>query len=146
MGILLIPILGLLTVLLPRWRAWMVERSFRLRHNAGEFPEVDEMQAFLAKSAPRIELRANLLHSGYAFVYPRSYRRPRLAVLGGMYALWRSDPKTARGILLHEIEHVRQGDYLIVGYGSFFSNYLKWLLISFVVLMTANLFVGIAFS
>lgn len=107
LGILLIPILGLLTVILPHWRGWALEKRFGLREHTGGFPEIDEMQVM--KNAPRIELRANLLRPGFAFVYPRGYWRPRLAVLGGMYALWRSDPERARNILLHEIEHVRQG-------------------------------------
>ena len=84
----------------------------------------------------------NLLRPGFAFVYPRSYRRPRLAVLGGMYVLWRSDQHTAQSILLHEIEHVRHGDYLIVGYGSFFAKYLKWLIIGVLLLMGLIVLVG----
>ncbi|WP_315777379.1 MULTISPECIES: hypothetical protein [unclassified Bradyrhizobium] len=146
LGITLIPIFCLLTVAFPRWRAWHVERTFGLREYLGGFPEIDELQAFVATSAPRIELRVNLLHSGYAFVYPRSYRRPRLAVLGGMYVLWKRDPVTARGILLHEMEHVRQGDHLVVGYGSFFSGYLKWLLVIFILVMAMTLISSMALS
>ena len=146
LGILLIPILGLLTVILPHWRGWALEKRFGLGEHAGEFPEIDEMQAFVRRKAPCIELRENLLRPGFAFVYPKGYRRPRLAVLGGMYALWHSDPETAKGILLHEIEHVRQGDYLLVGYGSFFMKYLKWLLVGFTVLLAVHLIVSAAFS
>lgn len=146
LGILLIPILGLATVILPHLRGWALEKRFGLRENTGSVPEIDEMQTFVTKNAPRIELRVNLLRSGFAFVYPKGYRRPRLAVLGGMYALWRSEPEKAKDILLHEIEHVRQGDYLLVGYGSFFVKYLKWLVICFIVLMIATLISGIVFS
>ena len=145
LGILLIPVLGLLTVILPQWRGWRLEKRFRLREHAGEFPEIDEMQAFVGGD-DGIELRVNLLRPGLAFVYPRSYRRPRLAVLGGMYVLWRSDQHTAQSIILHEIEHVRHGDYLIVGYGSFFAKYLKWLIIGVLLLMGLIVLVGGVFS
>ena len=35
LGILLIPVLGLLTVILPQWRGWRLEKRFRLREHAG---------------------------------------------------------------------------------------------------------------
>jgi hypothetical protein len=146
LGILLIPIAGLLTVFLPHWRGWKVEKRFGLEENSGELPEINEIKTFVTNRAPRVKLRVNLLRSGFAFVYPRGYRHPRLAVLGGMYALWRSDRETARGILLHEIEHVRQGDHLLVGYGSFFTMYLKYLLVSFAVLIAMHLIVSTSFS
>lgn len=146
LGILSIPVAGLFTVALPHWRGWLVERQFRLEDIGEEFAELKEMRDFVANRAPLVELRANLLHPGHAFVYPKGYRKPRLAVLNGMYRLWRSDPEAARGTLLHEIEHIRQGDHLIVGYGSFFSHYLMWILALFAAVILAGLLLALISS
>ncbi len=144
--ILLIPIVGLFAVVFPHLRGVLLERQKGLREHSGEFPEIDEIQAFVTSKAPLIEVRVNLLRPGFAFVYPKGYRRPRLAVLGGMYALWRRDPERAKSLLLHEIEHVRQGDYLLVGYGSFFPKYIKWLLVGFATLLFIHFVIGMMFS
>jgi hypothetical protein len=146
LGILLIPVAGLLTAILPRWRALKVEKKFGLQQAGEEIAELNEIRALLATTAPFVELRVNLLHPGFAFVYPRGYRRPCIAILTGMYVLWRRDPEAARGIVRHELEHVRRGDYLIVGYGSFFSHYLTWLLACFFVLMLMMLVIALVSS
>lgn len=142
LSIFMIPLYGLLAVLLPHWRGWLVEKSYGLSRRASNFPEVDEIQAFVSKHAPRVEVWTNFLRPDFSFVYSRGYRSPRLAVFGGAYVLWRNDREKAEGLLLHEIEHIRQGDHLLVGYVTFFAKYLQWLLIGFIILMAAHVIVG----
>lgn len=146
LSIPLIPIFALVWILLPRWRGQKIEKKFGLMEDKGSFPEIREIQKFVTSYVPNIEVRVNLLRPDAAFVYSMGYRQPRLAVLAGMYMLWRSNQESAQAVLLHEIEHVRQGDHLLVGYSDFFKEYLKSLFIGFAGIMALHLIIGIFFS
>jgi hypothetical protein len=145
-GIVLIPVFGLLTVLLPGMRQRWVEKRLGLQAQGGEYPEIEEMRDIAVRHAGPMTVRCNLLRPGIAFVYPGGDRRPRLAVLGGMFALWHRSPEQAKGVLVHEAMHVRRGDYLLVGYGSLFARYLDWLVIGFAGLLALHLVVNMVFS
>lgn len=146
LGVAVIPLLGLLTVLLPGVRQRWVEKRFGLRADVAGYREIEEIRTFMAERLGNMTMCCNLLRPGIAFVYPGGDRRPRLAVLGGMFALWRRSPEQARGVLLHETMHVRRGDYLLVGYGSLFERFLHWLVIGFMVVLATHLVVNMVFS
>jgi Zn-dependent protease with chaperone function len=115
--------LGVLTLLFPHLRAWLIERAYALSEPEG-VPAIQEMRAFIAAQMPNARLRANLRRFDQpAFTYPLGYRTCAVAVFGGLALLWRKDRPAAEAILLHEIAHCRHGDVLIVGAGSLF----QWL-------------------
>lgn len=108
---------GALAVAFPTLRRWWVERTLELRQDRR--PAITEMQQFIDRFAPGLQIRANVLRPDRLVrVYPVGWRRARIAVFGPMVALWRSDRAAAESILLHEIAHYRTGDHLIVGLGS----------------------------
>lgn len=126
LGILVMPLVALADVLLPNRRKRFVERKYDpLVQNSGENPEINEMAEFIERHMPSLDIRTNLLKPGSPFVYPEGYRRPCLAILNDLYKIWRRDREKAEKIILHELEHVRQGDYLLLGYGSIFPKYLR---------------------
>ncbi|MGE4561229.1 MAG: hypothetical protein AB7E77_13580 [Desulfobulbus sp.] len=146
MGVVFIPIMGLVTVLLPGVRQRWVEKRFGLRPEEGGLAEIEAIKVFAGQCAGTVAVRTNLLRPGIAFVYPGGDMRPRLALLGGMFALWRRSPKQARAVVLHESMHVRRGDYLLVGYGSIFERYLSWLVVGFAGLLVPLLVLNQIFS
>ncbi len=122
----LVFLLGIASALVPRWRAPRLERRFALAPITGRGGALAEIEAFVREHAPRLELRANLRRMApIAFVYPTGLRTARLAVMGGLVKLWRSDPAGARAVLLHEIAHQRQGDPAIIGIGSLLAPVLR---------------------
>jgi hypothetical protein len=66
--------------------------------------------------------------------------------LNNLYTLWRRDRTKAELVLLHELEHVRQGDYLLVGYGSLFPKYVKLLVNGALGITVALLIFNLGFS
>ena len=146
LGILIVPLVGFRDVFFPHIRQRSVERRCGLTKHSGEFPEVNEMAEFVVQHVPRLDIRVNLIKPGPPFVYPADYRRPCLAILNDLYKLWRRDREKAKEILLHELEHVRQGDYLLVGYGSVFPQYLKWIAIGAVGITLIEVAANIIFS
>ena len=143
LGILLVPLVALADVLLPNRRKRFVERKHALGQHSEEIPEINQMAKFIGQHVPMLDIRTNLIKPGPPFVYPGGYRRPCLAILNDLYKLWRRDREKAKEILLHELEHVRQGDYLLVGYGSLFPKYLRLIaqgsILITLVLVIANL-------
>lgn len=122
----LVFLLGIALALVPGRRAPRLERRFALAPIAGRGGALAEIEAFVRAHAPRLELRANLRRMApIAFVYPTGLRSARLAVMGGLVKLWRSDPASARAVLLHEIAHQRQGDPAIIGIGSLLAPALR---------------------
>jgi hypothetical protein len=133
---------GLLAVLLPGARTWVVERRWRLRPSSS--PAMRELAAFVARRAPGVAVTANLLRSDrIARVYPAGWRHPRIAVFAPMVTLWRSadpaDRALAEAALRHELGHVRTGDHLIVGLGGPLVFLLKVWAVAFVCLAAAPL-------
>lgn len=128
--------LGILTIFIPWTRRRYLERRFRLSEQPVVSPALGEIEIFLEKHAPGIEIRPNLLRTDQlAFVYPLGYRKTAIAVFGGLIKLWRSDRDVAEAVLLHETAHYRQGDTLIVGAGSFFEAVVKNLLLLYVLFL-----------
>ncbi|HET6469725.1 MAG TPA: M48 family metalloprotease [Geminicoccaceae bacterium] len=106
---------------LPWLRARLVERRFGLETAPEGYPSAawQEVLAELARVAPGLEVRANLADRRYlAFVYPAGLRRRRIAIFGGLLALWRRDPDAGRAVLVHETAHLGTGDALFVGTGA----------------------------
>jgi len=126
--IAILPLTCLLTILLPHARGRYLEHKYRLTAPDSALPYIAEIESFVRRETPKVEIRVNLLRAGMlAFVYPAGFRQPRLALFGGFIRLWLSDRLTAEGILLHELAHLRRGDHLIVGAGSLFETFLKYL-------------------
>lgn len=132
---------GIVLVFLPWLRAAYIERRNGLTAAPEDGEWAQEVRAFLAEHAPRLEIRANLLRPGQlCFVYPSGYGQARLALFGAFIRLWRSDRSAAQTVLLHEIEHYRRGDNLILGAGSFFEGGVRLslvFLLCVVIVMTA---------
>jgi hypothetical protein len=146
LGIILLPFVALWDVLFPYFRKRYVERKHSLVEHSGEIPEINEIKEFIGQHMPMLDMRINLLKPGSPFVYPGGYRRPCLAILNDSYKLWRRDRKNAKDILLHELEHVRHGDYILLGYGSLFPKYLKWIVYGTVFIALIYAISGILFS
>ncbi|MFO1434064.1 MAG: hypothetical protein U1F76_28915 [Candidatus Competibacteraceae bacterium] len=146
LGILIVPLVALRDVFFPHLRQRSVERRHCLTKHSGEFPEVNEMAEFVVQHLPRLDIRTNLIKPGPPFVYPAGYRRPCLAIRNDLYKLWRRDREKAKEVLLHELEHVQQGDYLLIGYGSLFPKYLKWIAVGAVGITLIEVAANIIFS
>ena len=119
--------LGIAVVFLPWLRARYIEWKYRLQDQAPEAPALVEIQDFLQRYAPDLQVKVNLLlDKEIAFVYPTGYRRAAVAICGGMVIMWRRNRASAEAILFHEIAHYRHGDSLIIGAGSFLEGTLRW--------------------
>lgn len=116
-------LVGVLLTLLPHVRCFYEEHKHKLVE-APRNPAVQEITAFVRQYVPHIQVRANTTRNAenYIITYPRGFRKPALGVFRNFFHLWRSDRKAAEAILLHEIAHVRQGDTLMLGAGSFFEQ------------------------
>ncbi|WP_067451043.1 M48 family metalloprotease [Actinomadura macra] len=108
---------GVLSVAFPALRARWVEWRLEL-WPADDRPVIAEMQRFVDGYAPGTQLRFTLSAKRLARAYPAGRRRARIAVFRPLVTVWREDRRAAEAILLHEIAHIRQGDYLVVGLGS----------------------------
>ena len=63
-----------------------------------------------------------------------------------LYKLWKRDREKAKEIILHELEHIRYGDYIFLGYGSLFPKFLKWIVYGAVAITLIGVVSGILFS
>jgi Zn-dependent protease with chaperone function len=129
-------LIGVIYIFLPWIRGRRVERKHKLAVK-DENLAVQEITAFVRQYVPNIQVKANLLWDTDqpAIAYPLGFRKPALGVFKKFFVLWRSDRKTAEAILLHEISHIRQGDYLVLGAGSLFettAGYWVWIFLLFV--------------
>lgn len=133
---------GVASVFLPWLRGAYVEKKYRLIQ-ADTIPVVHEIGIFVRQQVPNIYIRANLRRTDlFAITYPLGFRKPALAIFGGLVILWRMDQKRAEAILLHEIGHVRQGDTLILGAGSLFEvlvRYWVWIFL-FLIFLPVTLY------
>ncbi|WP_372624533.1 hypothetical protein [Falsiroseomonas sp.] len=125
---------GIALVLLPRLRAWELERRYGLAPYDPAYPgaALHEIVARFREIAPGLEVRVNLAETREtAFVYPLGYRRNAVAVFGALTRAWRVDRAAAEVILLHELAHHRNGDALVVGAGSRLEVLLRhwWILL-----------------
>lgn len=117
---------GVLLVLFPQWRRRYIERSYKLEPSSTTSPVLQDILATVKAYGSNIEVKTNLLRTDqFAFVYPIGYRKPAIAIFGGLVKLWRSDSEAGRAILLHELAHCRHGDVLMIGAGSFFETILN---------------------
>ncbi|HEU4559041.1 MAG TPA: hypothetical protein VFS20_14370, partial [Longimicrobium sp.] len=133
-------LLGLGMVLAPGARCRLVERRYGLGPMPAGVAEAGEIEAFVRRHAPAVELRWNLVRGReMAMVYPASYRRGRLGVFGGVVRLWRNDRAAAEAVLLHEVAHLRHGDALIMGAGSFFSFLARYTVLGLLVCLVVPL-------
>jgi hypothetical protein len=122
---LVVVFLGVITIMFPRLRALLLERSQHLEplDLASATPSVQEIQAYILEHLPGAQIRINLNRfDQFAITYPLGYRTYAIAVFGGLVVLWKKDRQAAQAVLLHEIAHCKQGDTLIVGAGSL----LQW--------------------
>ncbi len=70
---------------------------------------------------------------GRAIIYPFGYHTTAIAISSSFLTTWRTRPKEAEEILLHELAHYRHGDTYILGAGSFLETVSKyWLSITLV--------------
>lgn len=127
-------LLGLVLVLVPQARRWLVERRYRLGPLPGGVAEAREIAEFAAAHASGVEVMGNLVRGReLAMVYPAGYRRTRLAVFGGLVRLWRQDRAAAEAVVLHELAHHRHGDVPIIGAGSLFQLLARYTVLGFLV-------------
>lgn len=122
----LVLFVGVLAVFLPWIRTVYLRRRYGLTEPQflpEDMPR-ETVQAlsmvggFVKEYAPGLILTYNAggkLLRDKAFVYPIGYRRAGLAISGPLLALWNNDQQAVEAILLHEIEHYRHGDMLVVG-------------------------------
>ncbi|GAC1367243.1 MAG: hypothetical protein NVSMB44_32620 [Ktedonobacteraceae bacterium] len=135
--------IGVLTVFLPWIRTSFLRKRYGLTEPqflsaATTAPEtwqaLNEVNGFIRQYAAGLVLTYNA--SGkrlpdQALVYPIGYRGAGLAISGKLLQQWDSDRPGAEAILLHEIEHYRHGDILIVGAGSLLETIIKrWFLLT----------------
>lgn len=125
--------LGLSTILFPRLRAAYLERKNKLERPTAAVKSFSEIQEFIEKNAPGLQMKVNLKRPGLAFVYPNGYRRATVAIFSGFVMLWKTDRETAEAVLLHEIAHYRRGDALFLGPGSFLETAFKLTLLFYVI-------------
>lgn len=104
----------------PILRSFVVRRRYGLTPAVDSPPALGEVRTYIRSHLPDAVITANLRRArSIAFVYPEGWLRPGIAVFGGLIHLWRSDRQAAEAVLLHEIEHARQRDYVLVGIGTF---------------------------
>ena len=117
---------GVLTVFLPWIRTVFLQRKYGLTEPQFLPPGTPQqtlqtlsgVSGFVREHAPGLILTYNAggkILSDKAFVYPIGYRKAGLALSGRLLALWNRDQQAAEAILLHEIEHFRHGDMLVIG-------------------------------
>jgi len=117
---LLIIIIGVLSLAAPSIRRSYVRRKYGLTDDV-QIATLLEISAFIRNYLPDISILNNPLRGDQvAFIYPVGFRKAGLGLMGGVIKLWKTDNESARGVLLHEIAHVRSGDTLITGAGSGF--------------------------
>jgi Zn-dependent protease with chaperone function len=119
-------ILGILVVAFPALRRWLVERHHAPIQPSGEEPGPEhelraQIQGFVDRHAPGVEIRFTSDAGGQARIYPVTWRRARIMLFGGFLKLWVQHRREAEAVLFHEIAHRRQGEHLIAGLGSPFS-------------------------
>lgn len=103
----------------PFLRSYVVRRRYGLTPAGGSPPALNEVCTFIRFHLPDAVVTANLRRSrSIAFVYPEGWRTSGIAVFGGLIHRWRSDRQAAEAVLMHEIEHARQRDYVLVGIGT----------------------------
>jgi len=117
---LLIIIIGVLSLAAPSIRRSYLRRKYGLTDDV-RIAIISEISAFIWNYLPDVSILNNPLRGDQvAFIYPVSFRKAGMGLMGGVVKLWRADNESARGVLLHEIAHVRNGDTLITGAGSGF--------------------------
>lgn len=117
---------GVLAVVFPALRRWLVERHRIPTPPPGEEPGPGhelyaQIQGFVDRHAPGVEICFTAVAGGQARIYPVTWRRARIMLFGGFPKLWARHRREAEAVLLHEIAHRRQGEHLIAGLGSPFS-------------------------
>ncbi len=126
----IVVLIGVVSIFFPRVRGKIIEKKYKLAAR-DENPAIQEITAFTQQYVPHIQVKVNLLRTDLsAITYPLGFRKPALGVFGKLIMLWRSDRKAAEAILLHEIAHIRQGDFLVLGAGSLFettASYWVWI-------------------
>jgi hypothetical protein len=125
---LLVIVAAVVTVFGASIRGRRLEATYRLRADSHS-PTVAAVTEFARAQLPGIEIRANLNRTDIvAFAYSRGLRRPRLAVFAPLIPLWRENHAAGEAVVLHEINHCRQGDNVLLGAASPFSFVLRhWL-------------------
>ncbi|MDQ1289400.1 MAG: hypothetical protein QG622_2966 [Actinomycetota bacterium] len=124
-------VIGLAYVVFPGLRRRMVEHRHPLTPSSGAGPA--EMQNFVDRHATRVEVCLTTRPAGLARVYPKGFRRARIAVSPGFLHLWDDDRPAAEATLLHEIAHRRQGEHLLAGVGGPFQILVRIWAVAFVV-------------
>lgn len=77
----------------------------------------------LRQMAPRTEVYCNWnLSRLTAYVIPTGWLSSGVVLFGGFAKLFRKDRPAADAILMHEVAHLRRGDYRVVGMGDFLSS------------------------
>jgi hypothetical protein len=116
--------LGVLAVVFPAPRRWLVERHRVPPQGEGSGSGHElyaQIQGFVERHAPGVGISFTPDAGGHARIYPVTWRRARIMLFGGFPKLWDQHRPEAEAVLLHEIAHRRQGEHLIAGLGSPFS-------------------------
>ncbi|MFF4528510.1 hypothetical protein ACFY1P_04490 [Streptomyces sp. NPDC001407] len=117
-------VVGVLGVLLPWVRRWLVERHYGLLPPE-EVGTGSGIQRFVAERAPGVETRISLRRGQPARVYLDGRRGTRIAVFGPLFTLWDEDRLAAEAMLLHELAHHRSGEQHVAGLGSPLTGMLR---------------------
>ncbi|MBL9152477.1 MAG: hypothetical protein JNK37_08335 [Verrucomicrobiales bacterium] len=122
-------------VFLPYLRARWVERKLSLGPPTQETESLTEIRRFVGEFTNRLTITQSLRPGQLAMIYPNRFRRAVLGVFSGFLILWKRDRRTAEGVLIHEITHLRCGDPLLIGVGSPVRGAIIWSLLAFVLLI-----------
>lgn len=132
---MLVVIIGVLSLTMPSLRQAYIRQKYGLKDDV-QIPVVREISRFVQGHLPDVVLSSNPLRGDQiAFIYPTGFRKTGMALMGGVAKLWNVDNESARGVLFHEIAHIRNGDTLITGAGSGFRALLNLWPVIFIVMI-----------
>ncbi|MCM2466912.1 M48 family metalloprotease [Methanoculleus oceani] len=138
---LLIIIIGVLSLVAPSIRRSYIRRKYGLTDEV-QIATIPEISAFIRNYLPDVSILNNPMRTDQVvFIYPSSFQKAGMGLMGGVMKLWKTDNESARGVLLHEIAHVRNGDTLITGAGSGFRILLNFWPVLFVVTVVVPFFI-----
>lgn len=138
---LLLIIIGVLSLAVPSIRQSYLQRKYGLTDEV-QIPIILEASTFIRRYLPDISISNNPLRGDQvAFIYPVSFQKAGIGLMGGVGKLWKGDNESARGVLLHEIAHIQNGDTLITGAGSGFRTLFNYWPVLFIVTVAVPVFI-----
>jgi hypothetical protein len=138
---------SLVSIALPRLRRRYMVWKFGLEKTENCSGVALEIVEFIKSIAPRCAVYCNFRRQDHlAFVFPVSFCQCGVAIFARMLHLWRAEPETSKAVLLHEMAHIRQGDHLVVGFGSTLQTYMRYWLLIFLLFAVCPVLISESFS